>query len=116
MGAKRKDKAYMREITVEELFQVDDNRHTTYFYPPKPYRDIEVKPRKFERYSDEYEKKFEYVAINLPINVIFSMHEYCKSYHMDPTAFLRHLKPWLKNKGWTMERIDKKYRIRMGVR
>ena len=104
----------MAELTVEQLFEHYDQDYEDTYYSKMKLRKIETLKAKDEARTANYEQRFANACKLLPINAEFSMHIFCKEQRMDMFAFLRRLKPWLEEKGWTMERVDKKYLIRMG--
>lgn len=101
------------ELTIEQLFNHYDAEYEDTYFRKMNLRRIETLKAKDEARTAKYEQRFANACKVLPINVTFSMHEFCKEQHMDMLAFLRHLKPWLHSKGWTMHRVEKKYLIRM---
>ncbi|PKM69161.1 MAG: hypothetical protein CVU95_00840 [Firmicutes bacterium HGW-Firmicutes-2] len=102
------------EMSVEQLFDHYDKDYEDTYFGKMKLRKIETLKVKDEARTAKYEQRFANACKLLPINAEFSMHIFCKENHMDMLAFLRHLTPWLKEKGWTMHRVEKKYLIRMG--
>ena len=97
------------ELTVEQLFEYENRRHAD---DDGPYREITVKPKNCERYSDDYETRFLSATRSIPLDTKFSIYKLCKNNHMDRVAYVRHLKPWLKEQGLAMERVGKFYLIK----
>ena len=101
------------EVSIEELFSHYDQDYEDTFYSKPKFRKIETLKARDEARTAKYEQRFANACKLLPINTVFSMNEFCKNNHMDMLAFLRHLTHWLKEKGWTMVRVDRQYLIRM---
>ena len=103
----------MAELTVEQLFDHYDQDYEDTYYAKMKLRKIDTVKTIGETRKSSYEIRFQNACKSLPINAEFSMNEFCKGQGMDMFAFLRRLKPWMEQKGWTMLRVEKKYLIRM---
>jgi len=97
-----------REITVEEFELWHGNIYEEQFFKP-----IQLKTQApVLSKQEKYRLRLQEIHDQLPLDVPFSISEFAKKHNIGATQYGREVKPYIAQRGWTLEHVKRMYLIK----